>query len=71
MTVNLDNLETSIYAQLDLKERSVAWLARKSGIPYSPLHHRLRYRPDAITVDELLAICDALEIGIPSLGSVP
>lgn len=63
-------LTPAIKSLLADKQRSLAWLARESGIPYARLYDKLRYRPGSVSVSELLLICDALEVAILDLWKV-
>lgn len=53
-------LSEGIRARLAAEERSIHWLARRTGIKYQTLQSKLRDRPGAFTSDELFAIADAL-----------
>ncbi len=41
-------------------ERSLEWLSRKSGIPYSTLRAHLIYKPHRLTIDTAGKIANAL-----------
>lgn len=50
--------------------RSVRWLSRQSGIPYSTLQQKLSSNPGALTTGELFKIADALSVELVDLYRV-
>lgn len=61
---------TRILSEVKASERSLRWLARNTGIPYSTLYNKVKNAPGSLTVDDLLSVSDALDIELTSLMGV-
>ncbi len=57
--VNTSNVKIDI--DTHLAGRSIYWLAKTSGVPYSTLHKIARNKTDGISFIVLEKLCDALE----------
>lgn len=56
-----------VIALLASSERSVRWLARKTGINHSTLRNQLHRNPRALTIANAILIADALDVKIDDL----
>jgi lambda repressor-like predicted transcriptional regulator len=54
-----DAATAKVLAAMEADDRTLAWLARRAGIPRSTLRHQLS-NPGRLTVENLLRIADAL-----------
>ena len=59
-------LAEEIRVQMARERISVADLARSTGLPYETLRRRV-HGVEAITIDDLIIIADALELDAPAL----
>jgi len=59
-----------ILSEVKAAERSLRWLARSTGIPYSTLYNKVKNSPGSLTIDDLLSVSDALAIELPALMGV-
>lgn len=58
--VNIDKL-------LEDQERSISWLARKTGLTYSSLHALVNNETKSISFDTLEKVCIALDVSISDI----
>ena len=67
-----DELAEGVAAKVTrlLKEtdRSVSWLARKTGIPYNTLRNQLTRNPRTLSIAHAIVIADALEVPLSELA---
>lgn len=70
MAINTHRGEAAarVLATLEAEERTVSWLARRTGIPRSTLRYQLS-NPHRLTVDNLLRIAAALERPVEDLAA--
>lgn len=61
MVSNTERLIAEMHRELEGQERSVSWLASKSGIKYGTLLRKLRGATE-FTISEVLRISEALDI---------
>ena len=61
---------TRILNEVKASERSLRWLARNTGIPYSTLYNKVKKTPGSLTIDDLLSVSDALDVELTSLMGV-
>lgn len=64
MSPSASEFAATLTRHLERRDRTLAWLSRQSGIPYSRLYSKVKKHPQNINVEEMLVICDALGINI-------
>jgi DNA-binding phage protein len=58
---NSETVRTNIRTTLEAQERSVAWLARETGLPYKPLLRELKGET-SLTLDTVVAVARPLRV---------